>query len=251
METGFPDGTEEIVALFERGTLAIREKEQAKRSEERGGSDKRNPSISDANKCERAVVYSLLNVAETNPPTWEDFARMEEGHDFESRTAAILDACGIEYDREVRVEIPLLGSKATGRADFVVKDGGDILPSLAGQKIVLEDKATNGRALGFILKEGKPKEDHVAQLNLYLFALELDFGYIIYGARGSTKGEPYTIAFLVRRDDDLAYRHLAEMERAVRLANSNTIPPRPEGYTKGKYPCTSYCPYLAHCWGDK
>src|SRR5512146_2426782 len=66
---GTGDATDAIREVLERGLVALEEKKKAERIAERGDNLKKNPHISDAGKCVRAVTYSLLNVEQSDPPT--------------------------------------------------------------------------------------------------------------------------------------------------------------------------------------
>lgn len=241
---GTPDGTSLILPIIASGLQKLADAEKAHRIVERGTDKKLNPSVSDAGKCERKVVLSLMNIPETNPPDVDSQLRFALGHAFEDAIARVLEAHqGATYLREERVEIAAGDTKITGRRDFDAVRV-ELLDS------ILELKSTNARAMGFLLKRGTPNEDHVRQLNLYLSATGKAKGYLVYLVAGSTKGEPILHAWTVNYDQNMAHQDITALAAADLRAKTQNVPAIPHGYARGKYPCGTYCPYNEFCWGD-
>ena len=240
---GRPDGTDEIYPIIAAGLEKLRTADQAKRVEDRGDNLKKNPSVTDAGKCVRKVVLSLMNVPESNPPDTDTLLRFELGHAYEDAIARILEAYqGATYIREERVEIPAGETKITGRRDF---DAVHVELSDA----ILELKSTNARAMGFLLKRGTPNDDHRRQLNLYLHATGKKLGYLVYLVAGPTKGEPVLHAWRVEYDEAQAWDDIATLVRADARAKERGVPPVPSEYKASAFPC-SYCSYKDLCHGD-
>ena len=239
------DATAEVQAIIEKGLAAHREQEQQKRLAERGTLDKLNPHVSDAGACPRSVWYSLKNVPESNPPTADDIARFELGHMYEDFMARIFAAQDEGFVREQRVEIPVDGTKVTGRRDF---DTGALVQN---DKIIRELKSTNARSLGFLIKERRPRDSNVRQLNLYLHAEGVETGILTYFATGATKGEPFQRSWRITYDPKMAEADLDALAILNYAAKNGQTVDRPAGVTKGKYPCTTYCRYVNYCWSDK
>jgi hypothetical protein len=243
-----------IALLLERGLWAARDAEQAARLADRGTLDKLNPHISDAGKCPRQVFLSLRNVPETDPLTADSLVNFGIGHAVEEWFANILMAQGAEILREVRVEIPAGNTKVSGRSDFLVR-----LP-YGQRQVLIELKSASSRSMSFGIKKGEQgKDDHRRQLNLYLHASQLgllpegwgpfDEGYLVYGVKDATKGEPPFFPYLVAYDEDLALndlRNLAQLHAVAKLGGDIPIPD--ESYTKRKFPC-GWCSYATHCHG--
>jgi CRISPR/Cas system-associated exonuclease Cas4 (RecB family) len=239
-KSGTPDGTAHVLPIIAEGLQLMRKEQQAQRIEERGSDRKHNPSVSDAGKCERKVVLSLLNVPESDPPDMDAELRFLVGRMFEDAIAAILERYqGATYLREERVEITSCDVKITGRKDF------DAVRIMNGES-VWELKASNARALGFLLKRGTPNEDHVRQLNLYLHATGRRRGYLVVFAMGSTKGEPNLHAWIVDYDPEMAERDIAALVEADAKAKRGEVPAIPSEYKKNSWPC-NYCSYRKFC----
>ena len=241
---GLPDGTFVILPLIEEGLRKLQEAERARRIAERGTDKKQNPHITDAGKCQRKVVLSLLNIEETNPPDTDSLLRFLFGHSAEDALAKVLEAYqGATYLREERVEIPIGETVISGRRDFdaVRVNWGDAL---------IELKQTNGMALGFLLKRGKPNDDHVHQTNMYLHATGKKKALLTYTVAGQRKGEPMLVSWVIEYDKAMAEADIAQLADAYRMAQEKRVPPVPSGYTKLKYPC-GWCPYMDLCFGGK
>lgn len=239
-----PNGTVVILPLIAEGLRRLNESEQAERKAQRGDSLKKNPHVSDAGKCERRVVFSLMNIPETNPPGVDSLLRFALGHAFEDAIAKILEAYqGATYIREERVElIAPDGTKISGRKDF------DAVRMLLDGDTMLELKSSNARSVGWLVKRGAPNEDHVAQLNLYLHATDKKVGYLVYLVAGSTKGEPVLHAWRVDYDAERADADIAFLADADAKAKVGDVPKVPQGYTQWKFPC-GYCQFQKLCWG--
>lgn len=239
-----PNGTAVILPLIVAGLAKLREQEQADRAEARGGAEKRNPHISDAGKCPRRNVLSLMNVAETEPLDTDSLLRFTLGHAFEEAVGKILTAYqGATFIREERVEIATGDTIITGRQDF-----GAVRLSL-DEDTTLELKSSNARAVGFLVKSGSPNEDHISQLNLYLHGTKKKVGYLVYLVAGSTKGEPVLHAWRVDYDQARAERDIYALSEQALQAKASIVPPIPSGYTRTTYPC-SYCSYKSRCHGS-
>lgn len=240
---GRPDGTDAIYPIIASGLAKLREADQAQRVADRGDNLKRNPSVTDAGKCQRKTVLSLMNIPETNPPDTDSLLRFELGHAYEDAIARILEAHqGATYIREERVEIPAGETKITGRRDF------DAV-RLEMDDAIIELKSTNARAMGFLLKRGTPNDDHKRQLNLYLHGTGKKLGYLVYLVAGPTKGEPVLHAWRVEYDEAQAWDDIASLTRADARAKSADVPPVPVDYKMSAFPC-SYCSYKDFCHGD-
>jgi hypothetical protein len=239
--TGRPNGTDEIMAVIEAGVRNLNEQDKAERIRAKGTALKSNPHISDAGKCPRRVVLSLLNIEETNPPDTDALIRFMVGHAFEDALARIFTAYqGATYIREESVRIECCGVVISGRKDF---DAVRVATSDA----IIELKSTNPRSMAFLLKRGTPNDEHISQLNLYLEAAEKPFGYLVYGVMGSTKGEPILHAWKVPYDAERAAKDKQALVDAQWSAIRGELPSIPEAYKASTFPC-SYCSHKNACW---
>ena len=239
----YPSASGELYDILLRGLFSMNEKERADRIAAKGTDKKTNPHISDAQKCVRAVTYSLMNVEVSNPLTADSLMNFLLGRQVEMVFASILIAAGFEPVREEHVTIPIGGSKVTGRQDFsnVVLKRGDS---------IIELKSINSRAMGFLLKEGKPRPEHVSQTNLYLHATGCNNGEIVYFVKDGTKGEPVIHVFPVSYDPARAMADLRQMEIAVAHAAAGDPPPVPEALAGWKTWVCNYCAYKNRCMKD-
>ena len=118
------------------------------------------------------------------------FARLlQHGGTFEDRMEAYLMKMNILKAREVPVSFTDGDLKITGRIDFLVSH---INLGLT----VLELKTINSK--GYRALKGKPKEDHVFQVQMYLESRDLNTGLIAY----ENKDDQDIQTFRVKRDKD-------------------------------------------------
>lgn len=241
-EFPLPPATADVMRVLESGIQKMNAAKRVAREADRGTLLKLNPSISDAGKCQRQVVYSLMNVRESDPPTIDSEMRFIVGHAFEDAVARILSAHqGATILREERIEIPAGETKVTGRSDF-----GSVLVR-SGEGETWELKSTNSAAVGFMLKRNEPNEHHVHQLNLYLFGKGEKRGRLVYLVAGAKKGEPCAAAWDVDCNEEMAAHDLAALAEADALAKKNELPPRPAEFKRNTFPC-GYCPHQTTCW---
>lgn len=239
-----PNGTAVIAPIIESGLRLANERERARRTAERGTADKTNPHVSDAGKCARKVVLSLMNIPESDPLDFDSLLRFKLGHAYEDAIAEILESYqGASYIREERVEIPAGETKITGRRDF------DAVRLSLDEETLIELKSSNARAVGFLVKRGAPNEDHVKQANLYLHATGRKKAYLVYLVTGSTKGEPVLHAWRVDYDRAGAEADIAALAEADRNAKARRVPSIPTGYTRNAFPC-GYCSYKGLCFDN-
>jgi CRISPR/Cas system-associated exonuclease Cas4 (RecB family) len=238
---GSGNATAELRAILRNGLQAMEAEKQAARIELKGTAAKTNPYISDAGRCIRQVTFSLMNIEPSEPYTEDALMNFLVGHAVEEAWAQVLIGAGATFVREERVEIPIDGTKVTGRKDF---DGIRLL----WQSSIVELKSTNSRSMAWTLKRGdQGKPDHRRQLNLYLHASRMEVGYLVYLVKDATKGEPILHAWAVDYDEEQALADLEAMAMANALAQIQRPPAIPEGMKQSAYPC-SYCSYRTHCW---
>ncbi len=209
----------------------------AQRAADRGTADKLNPWVTDAGKCIRQVGLSLRNVPQSDPLTTDSLINFGVGHAVESWLASLLTSHGLEIQREVKVAIEHQGVNVTGRADLLA----------VGADLLLEIKSTSSRALGYTRKDGG-KDDHKAQINLYLRHYAKPNGVLLYVAKDAIKGENPLFAVDVPYNAREADADLDSLAELARTAQAGLPPPAiPDGLTKSKFPC-SYCSYKTYCW---
>lgn len=257
---GSGNASDALRTLLHRGLRAMNDKSREERVAQRGTADKLNPHVSDAGKCVRQVVMSLMNLP-AEPYTDDSLMNFLVGHAVEEAWAAVLTAAGAEFVREDRVEIPVVGTKVTGRQDFggirlvwrasvAEALGLDDLAAIPDGAIV-ELKSINSRSMSWMLKKGeKGKDEHRRQLRLYLYATGAPVGFLVYLVKDATKGEPILHAWEVEPNDAASGRDLEQLASAYEMASSGAVPPIPEGFKKSAYPC-SYCAFRPLCWDEQ
>lgn len=254
--SGSGNATTAIREVLARGVFVLEERKREKRIAEKGTDQKLNPYISDAGKCIRAVTYSLMNVEESEPFTVDSLVNFLVGHSVEDAFAAILEAAGATVLREERASLKAGNTIITGRKDFSgvqIRWSHKIAELLGAQALEIPDgstvelKATNSRAIAFLLKRGDGRDEHKAQLNLYLKADDETIGFLVYVVKDATKGEPIAHAWAVEYDDVKASDNLHVLAFADELAKRGELPSIPDGMKQGAFPCT-YCNYRTRCW---
>ena len=130
---------------------------------------------SDFGKPALDLYLAFKLVEPTNPPKWNEILKWGAGKGVEESMLKILKDSGFvqeDYDQKVhgRIEIEREGIKINGYIDAITKDG---LP--------IEIKSINNKNQFDISKyeDGKPRENYVGQLAIYMDALNVDTGYLL------------------------------------------------------------------------
>ncbi len=121
------------------------------------------------------VYFAFKLVDPTNPLKWNDILKFGAGKGVEESMLKILKDSGFvdeNYDQKEhgRIEIEREGVRINGYIDAKTKDG---LP--------IEIKSINNKNQFDIKKyeDGKPRENYVGQLAIYMDALSVDIGYLL------------------------------------------------------------------------
>lgn len=129
---------------------------------------------SDVGKAILDLYYAFQKVEPTNPMEWNVMARMGAGKGAEEEMLTVFKYSGIvdeDYDQEKDgyIDIEREGVPIHGYMDAVTKDGYPI-----------EIKTINNKNSFDIAryKDGKPRENYVGQLAIYMDALGVDTGYL-------------------------------------------------------------------------
>lgn len=112
----------------------------------------------------------------------------DNGSHLEDRMASYFKKMGILIGREIRVTCD--DPPISGRADF-------LLTHPEYSKVVIELKSINDK--GFSSLRGKPKKDHMLQLQLYLHLMQIDYGIVLY----ENKNDQQIKAYEVERSDKI------------------------------------------------
>ncbi len=118
--------------------------------------------------------------------------------------------------------------RLSGRVDVIIID-------MEGKRYVIEVKSVS-------TTPDSPREGHALQLQVYLHALGVDEGYLLYWNKRNGEIK----AFKVTKDDE---RLKEAFERAIMLDYHVTVrvPPEPESYINGKLWECKRCPFLSEC----
>ena len=135
----------------------------------------------------QARVLYLMSLNLTGPPDVLGLTRMENGDYVHERLQTEMEEAGLQTSSEKQVSIDNPPMK--GRLDSII--------DIDGILYVGEIKSINANGYRSIRKDG-PKQEHLEQLVLYMYALEMKEGWLIYECKDN-QGDLY---FLVTLDDE-------------------------------------------------
>lgn len=186
--------------------------------------------------CPRKTWYAWNN-APKDPMPAETLMAFEIGDVVGLRVANIIAGTGKVEKVELKIDFP--GHPVSGRLDVLA------VPSL---KRVIEVKTTPHRATAYL-----PKEEHIRQTNLYVHRIRAMEGFedydgtLAYFVKDAAKGQPVILPYRIPYDEKLAVESLEAFHDALWVAEGESRPKRPEGFTQTKFPC-GYCSFKTHCW---
>lgn len=155
----------------------------------------------------------------------------DTGHSVHSRWYQYFRQMKILVDEEVPIVIkdpvPIQGS-----ADAIIDWGGHKL---------VEMKSIGMEGFQFRKYYNKPKDEHYAQAQLYMYALKLEEGFVIYEDKSSQN----VLIFELKRDDEIIAKLFKRYSKWYKIIQEGVIPPRP--YKRDSKACQS-CEFLNHCW---
>ena len=126
---------------------------------------------SDFYKADLDLYFSLTKEPVTNEMKWDDTIRMEAGNGVETALVKVLKDSGFvdETYEQQKISIVREGVEIHGKIDAILKTGEPV-----------EIKSINNKNVYDILNynQGKPKENYVGQLAIYMDALGKDTGYL-------------------------------------------------------------------------
>ena len=110
---------------------------------------------------------------------------------------------------------------------------------IEGEKYLVELKSANDKMFYNYLKE--PKEQHVDQLQLYMYLAGVHKGFILY----ENKNDQSLKEFYVEYDQTKVSQLIDKIITVNESVKNKTLPPR--DYTKSHWQCR-YCDFRALCW---
>jgi len=157
----------------------------------------------------------------------------DNGHKVHERLYEYFEAMGILVDSEIpiRVNDPV---PIVGIADGIINWGGNKL---------IELKSINEDGFQFRKMYKKPKDDHMIQTQIYLHALKMDEGFIIYEAKNSQS----ILVFPVKKDDEIYDKKIRQWKRVYDKVVKDELPKRP--YAKDSKQCSD-CDLFNYCWNE-
>lgn len=193
---------------------------------------------SDAGTCIRALVYRWQGVEGLKPEP-RTFFIFEDGNLHHRSIRELLRQAGIELVME---ETPISDPerRISGKLDAVIR--------LAGKYFVLEIKSINRFSFEEIIRQG-PREEHVLQLNLYLyyvqnlFRIPTEAGILLYKCKDTSRFWEFAIPFEEKSVNNF-FALLGEIENYLA---KNILPERP--YQITDWQC-QYCDYREICWEE-
>jgi hypothetical protein len=181
--------------------------------------------------CKR-WYYLMFEGAESQPKFSARTLRIfDNGHDIHSRYRDYFTTMGILLDSEIPVYIET-PAPIKGSADGLLEWGG---------KKLYELKSINPERFEFRKVYKKPDEKTYKQIQLYLYALDLEDGFVIY----ENKGNQEVLIYSVSRDDELIKKELRRFNNIYKIFENKNCPKRP--YIRESTQC-SECDLESWCW---
>ena len=178
--------------------------------------------------CPRQLYYKRLIPKEYPPETLKIFMLGDMIHD---KLSEILGFKYKEIESEGRITLymPIEDIRFGGRFDDLVRH--------EDQEILIEKKSC--ASLYYIEAANKPHHHHLVQLMLYIKALGLNKGYIIYIEKNTLK----TKTFEVEYDAKLLFEAIARASLVQECLDTNTLPDKKP---LGSWQC-KFCPHKKEC----
>lgn len=207
--------------------------------------------------CTRKTVYVMSGYpgAELSPQSLSIF---ENGHSFHNRMEHWFDKAGILIAPELPIKNDELN--ISGRTDAVINNPNStkyqylrevtlvdfndkvIYTGPDNEIALVELKSINYKGFNRVRNEG-PKEEHVAQLQLYMFLTGIHHGIIFY----ENKNDQETLEFWIEYDPVLVAKLIDKIKVINAHVAGGTVPDR-EG-TRSSFKCR-YCDYQEICWSE-
>jgi CRISPR/Cas system-associated exonuclease Cas4 (RecB family) len=240
-------------------------------------SKKHNPKKfypSSSGKCSRAIVYQMLGY-EQEEFDGRTLLIFENGNGMHNRIEHVLGQTGLLIAPEFSFEMPEW--RISGRSDAIIhnflphetsdriirleepifeldEEGNPIRDkdghkTKVGDKLVYEGPDNDIMIVelksisdkGFNYLRGKPKEEHVLQLTLYMYLTGIRAGMLLY----ENKNNQELKEFYVDYDIEMARRIVGQIIYVNEFVDKEELPPRE--YEETDFQCR-YCSYKKYCW---
>jgi CRISPR/Cas system-associated exonuclease Cas4 (RecB family) len=192
-------------------------------------------SPSNTNECPRFLVYTFRGVYVPATHDARVQRMFDNGHAVHDRIYSYLDKMGILLDKEVKIETPdHLPVPIYGFADGIIEWNG---------RAVIEVKSIGEAGYAYRKIYKKPKDEHYRQIQLYLAALKIDRGFVIYENRNNQA----LLVIEVAKDDAFLSKLFKKYDKIYQNYLANILPDRP--YKKNSTHC-NYCDLKDLCWAE-
>jgi len=153
--------------------------------------------------------------------------------------------CG--NNKELRYEEPRVKSDQIynfdGHCDAIVDLSGTPFARHNNQDIIVVDFKSIKDEYFSEIAESKAKHEHVVQVNIYMWILELHAGVVLY----ENKNTQAVKEVFIPRDEQLIEK---VKEQAIWMQNvlkKGKLPNRPDGTSPSRIPCR-FCEFIQYCW---
>ncbi len=198
---------------------------------------------SNTTECPRYLVYMFRGEwlpPHNNPRLQRIF---DTGHSMHKRMGDYFEKMGIVVALEKSVNTTLYHIDKDGKKWPVPIEGTcDGIIDWNGHKVI-EFKSISD--MGFAQRRvfGKPKPDHVRQTQIYLAALDLQIGYVIY----ENKNNQEILIFEVERDQVFLDKLFKKYAKIFKTFKDGKLPTRYKSPTCAN---CQYCNLNKKCWSD-
>jgi len=188
---------------------------------------------SSTSPCPRFYVYRFRGYNQEISFLGQTKRIFDLGNRIEDAVGEMLDDIGILRDSQIEFTITD-PAPVRGFIDFMV-DWDGLKP--------MECKSIN--EAGFVYRKAyhKPTDAHFKQLQLYIYAMKTDSGFLIYYSKNNSELLP----ILVKRDDVFLEKTFDKFAKIHKVFTDGDLPERP--YKKESQNCTR-CDAFSHCWSD-
>lgn len=181
--------------------------------------------------CKRRWVL-LFRGAESEPTFQARTMRIfDMGHSVHERWRDYFSSMGVLIEPEVEVKtddpVPI-----RGHADGIIEWGG---------KKLYELKSISPTRYEFRVAYNKPDERTYKQAQQYLFALDMEDGFVIY----ENKGTQEVLIFPIEKDEEMIQKILRRYKKIYDIYEADEIPARPY---KIDSPQCGDCDLFNYCW---
>jgi hypothetical protein len=215
---------------------------------------------SDITACMRQLFFKWIEEPPSNPISPGGYLKMEMGNAIHALVPMWLEKAGLEIVSEISVSksFPSLQYPISGRLDNLY-----IIPGTEDELGLLEVKTTYGTGVKTIQQKGKPKPEHLIQVQIYMWLEpKIKEGHIVYIGRDNGYRTEFKVT-LEGFDAEVVLERLNLLEKRIK---HKKLPARDfkvaikNGSIKNKFQkdkkeyktdwqC-SYCQWLDMCWNS-